>query len=122
MLASTLKLITQRAATVSTAKAAAQQAGQGIRNRQVPLASMIAASKLWRDSQLDMVASTVSYNQAISDFVLTLEPNRSPEQLTAFMLGAPKNGSQSNSINPNNQSLAPQARSASNFQGWPNRQ
>ena len=122
MLASTLKLITQRAATVSTAKTAAQQAGQGIRNRQVPLASVIAASKLWRDSQLDMVASTVSYNQAISDFVLTLEPNRSPEQLTAFMLGAPKNGSQSNSINPNNQSLAPQARSASNFQGWPNRQ
>ena len=95
MLASTLKLITRRAKTVSTAKTAAQQAGQAVRNRQIPLASAIAAGQIWRDSQLDMVASTVSYNQAISDFVLTLEPNRSPEQLTAFMLGAPKAGSQS---------------------------
>ena len=95
MLAGTLKLITRRAKTVSTAKTAAQQAGQAVRNRQIPLASAIAAGRIWRDSQLDMVASTVSYNQAISDFVLTLEPNRTPEQLTTFMLGAPKAGSQS---------------------------
>ena len=115
MLASTLKLITQRAATASSAKNAADQAS---RNRQIPLASTIAAGQLWRDSQLDMVASTVSYNQAISDFVLTLEPNRSPEQLTAFMLGAPKNGSQPRSTNPQNQST----RSANQLGYPPNRQ
>ena len=115
MLASTLKLITQRAKTVSTAKNAADQAGRSARNQQMPLASVIAAGQLWRDSQLDMVASTVSYNQAISDFVLTLEPNRSPEQLVAFMLGAPKNGAQSSSTNPQN----PAARSAANPQGFP---
>ena len=113
MLASTLKLITQRAATVSMAKDAVDQAG---RNRQIPLASAIAAGKLWRDSQMDMVASTVSYNQAISDFVLTLEPNRSPEQLTAFMLGAPKNGSQPSTTTPQNQ---PQASRNANQQGYP---
>ena len=118
MLASTLKLITQRASTVSMAKNAVDQAGQAIRNRQIPLASAIAAGQLWRDSQLDMVASAVSYNQAISDFVLTLEPSRSPEQLTAFMLGTPKNGSRSSSTIPQNQS----SRSA-NQQGFsPNRQ
>ena len=114
MLASTLKLITQRAATASMAKKAADQAGQAVRNRQIPLASAIAAGDLWRDSQLDMVASTVSYNQAISDFVLTLEPNRSPEQLTAFMLGAPKNNPQSSSTSPQNQSQ----RNAANQQGF----
>lgn len=119
MLASTLKLITQRAETVSTAKKAADQAGQSVRNRQIPLASAIAAGQLWRDAQLDMVASTISYNQAISDFVLTLEPNRSPEQLTAFMLGAPKNGSRAGSTSPQNQPT----RSAANQPGWPaNRQ
>ena len=115
MLASTLKLITQRARTVSTAKDAAERSGRSVRNQQIPLASVIAAGQLWRESQLDMVASTVSYNQAISDFVLTLEPNRSPEQLTAFMLGAPKNGSQSSPTNPQNQST----RSAANQPGWP---
>ena len=123
MLASTLKLITRRAKTVSTAKAAAQQAGQAVRNRQIPLASAIAAGRIWRDSQLDMVASTISYNQAISDFVLTLEPNRSPEQLTTFMLGAPKAGSQSDT-NSGIQS-APQPTRSANQQplGFPpNRQ
>ena len=118
MLASTLKLITQRAETVSMAKDAADQAS---RNRQTPLASAISTGQLWRDSQLDMVASTISYNQAISDFVLTLEPNRSPEQLTAFMLGTPKNNSQPSFTNPQNQST----RNATNQnqQGFPtNRQ
>ena len=112
MLASTLKLITRRAKTVSTAQTAAQQAGQAVRNRQIPLASAIAAGRIWRDSQLDMVASTVSYNQAISDFVLTLEPNRSPEQLTTFMLGAPKTGTQPNATNSGRQSLRQPTRSA----------
>ena len=112
MLASTLKLITRRAKTVSTAQTAAQQAGQAVRNRQIPLASAIAAGRIWRDSQLDMVASTVSYNQAISDFVLTLEPNRSPEQLTTFMLGAPKTGTQPNATNTGRQSLRQPTRSA----------
>ena len=115
MLASTLKLITQRAATASSAKNAAEQAGRSVRNQQVPLASALAVGRLWRDSQLDMIASTVSYNQAISDFVLTLEPNRSPQQLTAFMLGAPKNGSQSNVSNPQNQP----SRNATNLQSFP---
>ncbi len=112
MLASTLKLITRRAATVSTAKQAADQAGQAVRNRQIPLASAIAAGQIWRDSQLDMVASTVSYNQAISDFVLTLEPNRSPEQLTTFMLGTPKAVSQTSTTSSLGQSVARPARSA----------
>jgi len=120
MLASTLKLITRRAKTVSTAKTAAQQAGQAVRSRQIPLASAIAAGRIWRDSQLDMVASTVSYNQAISDFVLTLEPNRSPEQLTTFMLGAPKANSQSSITNPGNQSGVQPIRSANQQQlGFP---
>jgi len=119
MLASTLKLITQRAETVSTAKQAADQAGLSVGNRQIPLASAIAAGQLWRDAQLDMIASTISYNQAISDFVLTLEPNRSPEQLTAFMLGTPKTGAQQGSTSPQNQTN----RSAANQQGFPtNRQ
>ena len=119
MLASTLKLITQRAKTASTAKNAADQAGRSVRTKQVSLASAIAAGDLWRDAQLDMVASTVSYNQAISDFVLTLEPNRSPEQLTAFMLGAPKNDLQSGAANSRSQNT----RSAANQQGFPsNRQ
>ena len=120
MLESTLKLITRRAKTVATAKTAAQQAGQAVRNRQIPLASAIAAGRIWRDSQLDMVASTVSYNQAISDFVLTLEPNRSPDQLTTFMLGAPTSGSQSNATNSTGQSVVPTTRSASQqLQGFP---
>ena len=123
MLAGTLKLITRRAKTVSTAKTAAQQAGQAVRNRQIPLASAIAAGRIWRDSQLDMVASTVSYNQAISDFVLTLEPNRSPEQLTTFMLGAPKAGSPSTTNSGGQSGLLP-IRSANQQQlGFPpNRQ
>ena len=114
MLASTLKLITQRAETVSIAKNAADQAGRSVRNQQMPLASAIAAGQLWREAQMDMIASTVSYNQAISDFVLTLEGNRSPEQLTAFMLGAPKNNEQSNTTPPQNQT----SRSAANQRGF----
>lgn len=118
MLASTLKLITHRAATVSAAKNAVDQAGQALRNRQIPLASAIAAGRIWRDSQLDMIASTVSYNQAISDFVLTLESNRSPEQLTAFMLGAPKSDSQSSAARSRTQPT----RSAVHPQSWPQSQ
>ena len=118
MLASTLELITRRAATVSTAKNAADQAAQAVRGRQIPLASAIAAGRIWRDSRLDMVASTVSYNQAISDFILTLESNRSPEQLTAFMLGAPKRGSQTSTTPARTQPT----RSAANVQGWPQNQ
>ena len=119
MLAGTLKLITRRAQTVSTAKTAAQQAGQAVRNRQIPLASAIAAGRIWRDSQLDMVASTVSYNQAISDFVLTLEPNRTPEQLTAFMLGAPKAGSQSATNSGGQSGFQPTRNANLNQPGFP---
>lgn len=90
MLKRTLTLITHRAATVAAAQKAANQTLQAIPNRQATLASAIAAGQLWRDARMDMVASAVNYNQAISDFVLTLEPNRSPTQLSAFMLGTPK--------------------------------
>jgi hypothetical protein len=105
MLAQTLILITQRAKTVSAARDAADQTLQAIGARQATLASAITAGQLWRDARKDMVASAVNYNQAISDFVLTLEPNRSPEQLSAFMLGTPQasspsTGAQRTSPNP----------------------
>ena len=90
MLARTINLIAQRSQTVSAAKTAADQAQSAAANRQTPLASALAAGQLWRDSRLDLVASAVSYNQAISDYILTVEPYRPPAQLSALMIGAPR--------------------------------
>jgi hypothetical protein len=124
MLERTLTLITHRAATVAAAQKAANRTLQAISNRQATLASAVAAGKLWRDARMDMVASAVNYNQAISDFVLTLEPNRSPAQLSAFMLGTPKNAQPSAAtrprsvINPNPAFNGQPVRNAVNPAAW----
>lgn len=124
MLERTLTLITHRAATVAAARKAADQTLQATQSRQATLASAIAAGKLWRDARMDMVASAVNYNQAISDFILTLEPNRSPAQLSAFMLGVPQRnspaaGKRPQSVVNSNQAINGQpVRSAVNPAAW----
>ena len=88
VLGKTALLIAQRSGTVESVRMAKDQLQVIAAQRPGSLASLLAAGQLWQQTELELVASVVSYNQAIGEYVLTVEPGRSPSQLARFMIGS----------------------------------
>ena len=91
MLPQTLTLINNRAATVQKSQAAIKQNQDGYSRKQIPLASVLEAARVWRSAEQDLLASVTSYNQAITDYAfnITRRPT-TPEQTVAMLIGTPK--------------------------------
>jgi hypothetical protein len=91
MLPQTLKLINHRAVTVQKSQAAIKQTMAAYSKRQVPLASVLEAARVWQSAEQELLASVTNYNQAIADYAFNVTRRQTtPEQTVAMLIGAAK--------------------------------
>ena len=91
ILPKTLDLIIGRADAVGATKIAADQSVGALRGGQSKLASTLDAGRAWRLAEKDLIASVVSYNQAIGDYSLSVATGyQSPEQVVAMLIAKPQ--------------------------------
>ena len=88
MLPRTHELITSRSATVNQAEGARNQATQAYNGGQVALGDLLEAGRVWRSAMQGFTSTVVSYNQAISDYALTITPPQKPISAIVSMLVA----------------------------------
>ncbi len=88
MLPKAYELLTNRAETVETAKSAANQAKTAYLQGRTALANVLESARIWQESERSLIASVVSYNQAIADYALNLRQDiNQPERVVAMLLG-----------------------------------
>lgn len=91
MLPKTLELITRRAEAVKLTKVAADQILNGLSTGQSDLTSILEAGRVWRAAERDLVASVVSYNQAIGDYSMSVTGGyQAPEEVVAMLIAKPQ--------------------------------
>ena len=69
-----------------------QRLQSAVASRQATLATVLQAAEQWRQAELALVASVVNYNQAIGDYILSVEPNQPASSLVGLMIGSPSAG------------------------------
>jgi hypothetical protein len=115
ILPKTLELIHQRAATVNLAKQAAESARNALGSRQADVAYVLEAARLWRGAEQDLIASVVTYNQAIADYSMTItRGTQSADQIVKMLSAKP---SAAKSLIASENSTNPQRPSQSSFPG-----
>ncbi len=91
MLPDTLELIASRAGAVELSKDAADKVLDAVSKRQVSTVVAIEIARQCRVVTNDLVASVISYNQAITDYSLTVARGfQTPEQIVEMLIGKPK--------------------------------
>ncbi len=94
ILPKTLELIHKRATTVNLAKQAADNARNALASRQTDIAYVLDAARLWRGAEQDLIASVISYNQAIADYSMTItRGTQSADQIVKMLIAKPTAGS-----------------------------
>ncbi|MEM7455195.1 MAG: hypothetical protein AAF456_12670 [Planctomycetota bacterium] len=97
-----LQLISDRAETVRTARAAWNQS----KTARGGVPQMLEAARLWKETQQELIKSVVSYNRALADYSLAISPiNSSSDQVIAMLISKPE---------PEIPAATPQQRTAGN--------
>jgi len=91
MLPKTLELINLRAEAVKVTKAASDQVLSAASTGGQSVISALEAGRIWRAAEHDLVASVVSYNQAIADYSLSVTGGyQTPEEVVAMLIAKPQ--------------------------------
>ncbi len=90
VLPKTLQLISNRAETARAAKAAMNQIHNAYQSGQSNLPSVLEATRIWANAERNLIASVVSYNQAISDYSMSVSKRqRTPQQIVDMLITKP---------------------------------
>lgn len=90
MLPDTLELIVNRASAVELSQTAASRVLEALAARQSTTTHAIDCARQCRFLNQDLVASVISYNQAIADYSLTVARGyQTPEQIEAMLIAKP---------------------------------
>jgi hypothetical protein len=88
MLPDTLELIASRAGAVELSKDAADKVLDAVSKRQVSTVVAIEVARQSRFATKDLVASVIRYNQAITDYSMTVARGfQTPEQIVEMLIG-----------------------------------
>lgn len=91
MLPRTYELISSRADTVQQAESARSQATQAYKSGQLGLSNVLESGRVWHSAMQGFSGTVVSYNQAISDYALTITPAEKPiSELVSMLVAKPK--------------------------------
>ena len=91
MLPRTHELISSRATTVTQALAARDQAKQAFSGGQIAISNLLESGRVWRSARQAFVATVVNYNQAISDYALSITPTQKPlDDVVSMLVAKPK--------------------------------
>ncbi|MEM9409588.1 MAG: hypothetical protein AAGA30_00620 [Planctomycetota bacterium] len=85
------QLLKQRANTVSQSETSRNQIKQAFQTGQTPISNVLEAGRTWQSSLQGFVGNVVSYNQAISDYALTITPVKKPlDEIASMLVAKPK--------------------------------
>ena len=119
MLTRTYELISSRSSTVQQAEAARNQATQAFKSGQLGLSNLLDSGRVWHAAIQGFSSTVVSYNQAISDYALTVTPATKPvSELVTMLVAKPKSinqVAQSNSILNQQQNRTAENRAGQNI-------
>ncbi len=91
MLPRTYALIAQRADTIGQSEQARNQIQQAALAGQLGIGDVLESGRVWQASMQGFVSTVVSYNQAISDYALTIAPaQNSLEQVVSMLVAKPE--------------------------------
>ena len=91
MLPRTYELLDLRASTVTQAENARKQFKNSFANGNIGFGDLLESGRVWQNARQSFVSTLVSYNQAISDYALTITSAQKPiDQIVSMLVAKPK--------------------------------